>query len=244
MGSAGSSPRSGPAMGGLWPGDREVVVPERSVLSGEPEAVARWLLNAVLVAGDRAGRIVEVEAYGAEEDPPSHASRGWRPRSASMFARPGTLYVYLIYGMHHCANVVCRPEGRAGAVLVRGLEPLAGLQGPLDDESGRTDGGDPRALALLGRGPARAAKALGIERRHDGLDLLDPSSPVRLVRDGLPPPRAPLIGERVGVRDPFRRTWRFGVPGSEGISEPKWRSGDAAARSAPRRVLRSPRGTG
>jgi DNA-3-methyladenine glycosylase len=208
------------AQDGWWSG-AEVVVPRRSQLAGEPEEVARWLLNAVLIAGDRAARIVEVEAYGAEEDPPSHASHGWRRRSASMFARPGTLYVYLIYGVHHCANVVCRPEGRAGAVLVRGLEPLAGF-GPtaIGDGADRYGVSDADALARLGRGPAKAARALDIDRSHDGLDLLDPSSPVRLVRDGVGPPRAPAAGERIGVRDPNRRCWRFFVPDSPGVSGP------------------------
>lgn len=219
---AGTVPGAGLPRGAPWPRRRAVEVPERSVLGGEPEEVARWLLNAVLVAGDRAGRIVEVEAYGAEEDPPSHASRGWRARSASMFGPPGTLYVYLIYGVHHCANVVCRPEGRAAAVLVRGLEPLAGL-GPVteDDGSAALGTGDPESLAQLCRGPAKAARALGIDRRHDGLDLLDPSAPVRLVRDGVEAPEVPTAGERIGVRDPNRRRWRFWVPGSPGVSGPR-----------------------
>jgi DNA-3-methyladenine glycosylase len=198
----------------------------RSELCDEPHVVARRLLNAVLVAGGRAGRIVEVEAYGAEDDPPSHASRGWRPRSASMFAAPGTLYVYLIYGVHHCLNVVCHPEGTAGAVLVRGLEPLAGSELML---AGSPDGrGRPTKLAELCRGPGKAARALGIDRRLDGLDLLDPASSVRLVRDGTPPPEQPMAGERIGVRDPNRRPWRFFVAGSPSVSGPRHRSGQVA----------------
>ena len=114
--------------------------------------VARDLLGRTLVHGERRGRIVEVEAYVGEHDLACHASRGRTKRTAVMFGPAGHAYVYLIYGMHHCFNVVTEPEGHASAVLVRAVAPLAGLAGS-------------------GRGPGRLCRAMGIDRALDGHDL-------------------------------------------------------------------------
>jgi DNA-3-methyladenine glycosylase len=123
----------------------------------DAEAVARDLLGMLLAhrVGDalRVGRIVETEAYLGPHDLASHSSRGRTPRTAVMFGPPGHAYVYLIYGLHHCLNVVTGAEGHAAAVLLRALEPVANIEGAT-------------------QGPGRLCRALGIDRRHNGLDLV------------------------------------------------------------------------
>jgi len=153
-------------------------------------------------AGRRAARLVEVEAYLGERDPASHAFRGPTPRTTVMFERPGVAYVYFIYGNHHCMNVVAHLPGVAGAVLLRGAEPLAGL------------GDDPRALA----GPGRLGRAFGLTTAQTGLDLV--RSPLH-VRAGEPvPARAIARSERIGIARgaTSAKLWRFSVRGSAGVT--------------------------
>jgi len=157
-------------------------------------------------AGRLAGRIVEVEAYGGADDPASHAHRGPTPRNRVMFGPPGMTYVYFTYGMHHCFNVVCGRDGRAAAVLVRALEPLLGLAAMRR----RRGGAEPERIA---RGPGSLARALGLDRAHDGLDLT--RGPLWIAdlaawRGG----RAVARGPRVGIRLAAERPWRYWLAGS------------------------------
>ncbi len=184
----------------------------REFYGADSRDLAPLLLNKVLVRGGRAGRIVEVEAYAGAADPASHAFRGRTARNATMFGPPGHLYVYFTYGMHWCANVVCQPEGDAGAVLLRALAPLEGL----DVMWARRP--KARRERDLCSGPARLAQALALDRTADGADLV--AGPVRLVDDGTPPPAAPGVSVRIGLSAGRGEDspWRFYVPGDPNVS--------------------------
>lgn len=188
----------------------------REQLAVDVLPAARLLLGCHLVAdttgGEVAVRLVEVEAYRGADDPAAHSYRGRTARNAVMFGPPGRLYVYFVYGLHFCANISCLPEGQAGAVLLRAGEVVSDL-GPARRRrpAARTD-------ADLARGPARLASLLGLRREHNGVDLTDPSSPVRLL-PGDPIPEARVrAGPRVGVAAAQDRPWRFWVDGSPAVS--------------------------
>jgi DNA-3-methyladenine glycosylase len=171
---------------------RHAFIADRSWFDRSAAEVAPDLLGTILVhdtpEGPIAGRIVEVEAYLGPEDLAAHSSRGKTPRNSVMFGPPGHLYVYLVYGLHHCANVVCGPGSKPEAVLLRAAELIEG---------------EPLARVLRGRvprarlaaGPGNLAAAFAIDRRLNGADLL--AGPVRLA----PGPRPTAIDcrPRVGV---------------------------------------------
>ena len=187
--------------------------PERSFFERPVTAVAPDLLGMVLACGDRAGRIVEVEAYGGADDPASHGHRGRTPRNEVMFGPPGHLYVYFSYGMHWCANVVCEPDGRCGAVLIRALAPVRGIDAMWADRP------KARRERDLCSGPAKLTAALGIAGDHNGADLLAPASPVRLLQIATAPP-AHATSTRIGISLAREHPWRWYVPGDANISRP------------------------
>jgi DNA-3-methyladenine glycosylase len=169
---------------------------------GDPLEVAPRLLGAVLTHGGVSVRLTEVEAYAGPDDPGSHAYRGRTPRNAVMFGPPGHLYVYFVYGMHHCANLVTGPEGEPGAVLLRAGEVVDGL----DVARSRRPGSSDRDLA---RGPARMCQALGIDLTVNG------------VRPELVPGESNpgfSTGPRVGLRHAAERPWRFWITGDPTVS--------------------------
>jgi DNA-3-methyladenine glycosylase len=207
----------------VHPGPTSLEPFDRAILEGPVAAAARALLGALLVRDDgtgrRVARIVETEAYDGPQDRASHARAGRTARTAVMFGPPGHAYVYLVYGMHHCLNVVCGPEGSASAVLIRAVEPIAGVE-MMRAARGTTAGPDAR----LGAGPARLCQALAIDRRLDGIDLL--------ADEGLRLCRAPgaaaaagsdaiVNGPRVGVSyagEWADQPWRFGIAGHPSLS--------------------------
>ena len=184
---------------------------DRSALELAPELLG-MLLSHDAPDGRVAGEIVEVEAYLGPEDLAAHSARGRTARNAVMFGPPGHLYVYLVYGIHHCINVVCGPGSKPEAVLIRGaalsegLEAARARRGPVPDER-------------LAAGPGNLALAFGIGRSLDGADLV--SGPVRIGPRVAEPPIA--ARPRVGVG--YAREWagrplRFVVPGDLHLSRP------------------------
>jgi DNA-3-methyladenine glycosylase len=196
---------------------------DRSLVSSDALTAARALLGVLLVRDDGdgrlVGRIVETEAYAGPGDRASHARAGRTPRTAVMFGPPGVAYVYLVYGLHHCLNVVCGPEGAASAVLVRALEPVAGVE-RMRRRRAPTGGPDERLAA----GPARLCQAFDIDRTFSGEELLTPGR-LWLAAAHTPVADADVVrGPRIGVDyagpDWARRPWRFGVAGSPALSRP------------------------
>lgn len=187
----------------------------RAFFDRDPLEVAPDLLGKVLVAGERSGRIVEVEAYRGADDPGSHGYRGVTPRTEVMFGPPGHLYVYFSYGMHWCANVVCGPEGTCGAVLVRALQPMTGI------DAMYTARAKAKRDADLCSGPAKLCQALGIDGDHGGLDLTRADLGVELREDGSDVGRhttSVRIGLSPGKGEDL--PWRYYVPGDPNVSAP------------------------
>jgi DNA-3-methyladenine glycosylase len=175
---------------------------ERSPLEIGPE-----LIGAELYVAGVGGVIVEVEAYN-NEDPASHGFRNRRTaRNASMFLPGGAVYVYRSYGVHWCLNIVCGEEGVADAVLVRALEPTAGLE----EMRARRGVTDPR---LLCSGPGRLCQALAVTRKHDGLSVFEPPFELR-PRER---PAEVVTGTRIGITKAADRPWRYGLAGSRFVS--------------------------
>jgi DNA-3-methyladenine glycosylase len=127
--------------------------------------VARALLGKILALDGVSGRIVETEAYLGEDDGAAHSARGITARTRVIFGPPGHAYVYFIYGMYDCLNIVCEPEGIAGCVLIRALEPISGL------DQMRIRRPSVRRNEDLANGPGKLTRALGIKIMHNGADL-------------------------------------------------------------------------
>ena len=193
------------------PSDRPAHAPQ-ALLAGvdfsasSPE-VARALIGVSLFVDGVGGVIVEAEAYD-QEDPASHSFAGRTERNRSMFGPAGRAYVYRSYGTHWCLNLVCRESGHGAGVLIRALEPTRGIEAMRRRRPGVAD-------RLLCAGPGRLAQALGVDRRHDGMDLGAPPFLLEAPAGARPDPTSsPRVGISKGVEAP----WRFGMPGSRFVS--------------------------
>jgi DNA-3-methyladenine glycosylase len=196
---------------------------DRAFFNRDPRRVARELLGKVLVRQAEApkspltARIVEVEAYLGENDPAAHSAAGNTARTAVLFGPPGCAYVYFIYGNHYCLNVSCEPEGRAGGVLFRALEPLSGV-----DEMAQARGIEihgPGDLSKLTSGPGRLCEAFGITRARDnGGDLTSVVSSLWIGDDGY---RARGIRAtlRIGITKAADKPWRYVLDGNPFVSK-------------------------
>lgn len=170
--------------------------------------LARALIGCHLLYQGVGGRIVETEAY-ERDDPASHSFPGPTPRNGPMFGPPLSAYVYFCYGVHWCFNVTAGPEGHGAAVLVRALEPLAGLETMvLRRKTARAEN--------LCSGPGKLAQALGIDKSCNGASLQAP--PFSLLPGG--EPALHLSGPRIGISKAQDFPWRFGLGGSRFLSRP------------------------
>lgn len=215
---------------GSWNGTGAERLP-REFFARPALEVAPDLLGCVLWAASPDGvvavRLVEVEAYEGMADPASHAFRGPSARNFVMFGPPGHLYVYFTYGMHFCANLVCLPEGRASAVLLRAGEVVAGAHLAASrrhpEGNGRAHAnGRPASAADLARGPARLCQALGIDRAVNGADACSPGGLVGIgpASDQETPvaPAQIMTGPRVGISQAADRPWRYWIAWDRHVS--------------------------
>jgi DNA-3-methyladenine glycosylase len=175
--------------------------------SQDAPVVVRQLIGAVLLVGGVGGRIVETEAYD-QLDPAAHSFCGPTERNRAMFGAPGHAYVYLSHGIHWCLNFVCREQGHGAGVLIRALEPLAGLEQMRARRA-------LEASAMLCSGPGKLCQALGVTRAHNGLSLA--AAPFALAPGAAP---AVLAGPRIGISRAVDLPWRFGLAGSRFVSRP------------------------
>jgi DNA-3-methyladenine glycosylase len=182
----------------------------RAFFDRSVHAVARELVGCRLFFDGVGGTIVETESY-ERDDPACHAYVGLTDRTEVLFGPPGLAYVYLSYGIHSLLNFVCEAEGEAAAVLIRALEPTAGLEAMRERRGERPDG-------ELCSGPGKLTEALGIGLELNGADLgRDPF--LLLGPEGEPP--AVITGPRIGITKAVERPWRFSAAGSPFVSRPR-----------------------
>src|SRR6266436_6302458 len=179
---------------------------KRAFFARSVHEVAPDLIGATLLVNGVGGIIVEVEAYH-HTDPAAHSFRGPTARNKVMFGPPGFAYVYRSYGIHWCVNFVCEPKGSASAVLIRAIEPMAGLA-KMSRRRGTKD------VRLLCAGPGRLCEALRITHAHNGLALDAP--PFELRRPSEPVEVA--VGPRIGITKAVDQPWRYGLKGSRFVS--------------------------
>ncbi len=202
----------------------------------DPRRVARALLGKLLVRktphGILAGRLVETEAYLGAGDAAAHSAAGRTPRNSVLFGPPGFAYVYFIYGNHYCLNVSCLPDGIAGGVLFRALEPVAGIEKMAQARGVKLSASDMRiparkesldrkqllTLRKISSGPGRMCEALAVTRKRDnGKSFVSSRSDLQIVDDGYRA-RHVTVGPRIGVSKSADRPLRYLIAGNPYVS--------------------------
>lgn len=192
---------------------RESRILPRAFYARDTETVARELVGKILVHGRAAGRIVETEAYLGMGDLAAHAAHGLTERTRVIFGPPGHAYVYLIYGMYECLNLVAEPDGMPGCVLLRAIEPLAGI------DAMRRRRPAARRIEDLASGPGKLTLALGVTRSHYGADVTRGGLTVRVWKSE--PAFEIAATARIGFTDRATRPLRFILKGSRFVSGPR-----------------------
>ena len=193
---------------------------QRSFFNRDPRAVCPELLGKIIVRRQGrkilAGRIIEAEAYLGAEDAAAHAAAGRTARNEVLFGPPGHAYVYFIYGVHYCLNISCMPEGEAGCVLIRALEPVAGIKEmAVARQMPELDFSSARNLHKLTGGPGKLCEALSITRERDnGKDLLSSGSDLQVVDDGYTAMKIEMT-PRIGISKSTDLPLRYLIPIAE-----------------------------
>jgi DNA-3-methyladenine glycosylase len=195
---------------------RKAKLLHRDFFNRDPRTVARELLGKLIIRREGrkqiAGRIVEVEAYLGAGDLAAHAAAGNTARNSVLWGPPGHAYVYFIYGVHYCLNISCLPEGEAGCVLIRALEPVSGISNMAKARGlADLDLTSTRDLRKLASGPGKLCEALGITRpRDNGKDMLSAASDLRVISDGFRTKEV-AITQRIGITKSAEMPLRYVV---------------------------------
>jgi DNA-3-methyladenine glycosylase len=203
-------------LAGLTPLPAQFYIPD-------PREIAPKLLGKILLRRKgrslRTGRIVELEVYLGADDAAAHAAAGLTQRNSVLFGPPGRAYVYLTYGLHYCLNISCMPEGQAGSVLFRALEPLAGFSAMAKARGlASTTAKEPQTLRLLTSGPARLCQALEITREQDNnRDMTSPDSGLWIADDGYKVKKV-VITPRIGITRSAELPLRYYIEGNPFVS--------------------------
>jgi DNA-3-methyladenine glycosylase len=203
---------------------RDAKLLRRAFFNRDPRMVARELLGKLIIRREGrkqlAGRIVEVEAYLGAGDLAAHAAAGHTARNAVLFGPPGHAYVYFIYGVHYCLNISCLPDGDAGCILIRALEPVSGIA---DMAKARgladLDLTLPRDLRKLTSGPGKLCEALGITRLRDNdKDMLSPKSDLQVMSDGFSVQKV-AVTQRIGITKSAEMPLRYVIAKNHFLSK-------------------------
>lgn len=203
---------------------RDAKLMRRAFFNRDPREVARELLGKLIVRKEGrkqlAGRIVEVEAYLGADDLAAHAAAGQTARNAVLFGPPGHAYIYFIYGVHYCLNISCLPDGIAGGVLFRALEPISGIKEMAEARGlADLDLASARDLRKIASGPGKLCEALGVTRPRDNeKDMVSPRSDLQVMEDGFRVENI-AVTPRIGITKSAEMPLRYIIAGNAFVSK-------------------------